>query len=283
MKSLISEVKECVYTVLQVAIEKYGTPLNKLGEVERREAEKIALRQYELQSLILSSSEACGVVISPGAVQKAISDIVARYPNEEEFNTELEANHLDQETLRYSVDRELAVEAVMDRVATQVRQISEIDARIYYYLHLAKFDQPETREASHILITVNDDYPENHRVEALKRAKTIAERLKKKPSRFAEQALKNSECPTAMSGGTLGRVKREVLFPSLDKVLFNMKAGEISTVVESPMGFHILYCEKIHPKGLVPVGQALPSILEKLNERKRKKHQKKWLSSLITN
>lgn len=171
----------------------------------------------------------------------------------------------------------------MDRVAMAARQVDETDARIYYYLHPDKFNQPETREASHILITVNEDFPENRLHEAKKRTEVIASRLQKNPSRFAEQAMKNSECPTAMNGGSLGRVKRDLLFPTLDAMLFKMKAGEVSDVIDSPMGFHVLICEQIHPEGLVPIREALPTILEKLNERNRQNHQKKWLQALVKN
>ncbi len=269
------------YAALQVAVNKYGKSLTQLDQDSRREAEAIALRQYEIQSRVLSSPDAGSVVISGERLDRSVSEIIARYASPEEFYRELEDNGLDIEQFHSALDRELRVEAVMDKISASAEPCSDTDARLYYYLHPSKFQQPETREASHILITVNPDFPENCQDEAYSRLARIADRVHKKPHRFAEQAQKHSECPTAMNGGRLGRLPCNTLFPSLDKELFAMKEGSISDIIESPIGYHLLFCEKIHPAGLVPVSQALPAIIEKLTERNRKNRQREWLKQLL--
>lgn len=281
MGLLVSEVKEYRYAALQVAIEKFGKPLNSLSEKDKSSVEKIALKQYELQSRILASHEASGVVIPDDVLQKSIASIIARYPSKTAFKNELLDNELDEESFRYSVARDLRVEAVMDIVGASAPVCSETDARIYYYLHSYKFHQPETRDARHILVTINPDFPENNREQALQRAVTLSQRLQKKPHRFAEQALQYSECPTAMDGGKLGRIKRDVLFADLDKQLFAMAEGQVSDVVESPLGFHVLMCEKIYPETQLPVAQVLQDIMEKVTERNRKNHQREWIKKIV--
>lgn len=281
MNAIVADNPVRLYTVLQVAIGKFGAPLNKLPEADRQQAEQIANRQYELQTRVLSSERATAVVITGASVDQALESVISRYPDRDAFLDELEGNHLDIPVFKEAVERELRVEAVMDLVANEARQVDETDARIYYYLHPEKFQKPETREAAHILMTVNPDFPENTQERVVKHLGTVAARLQKKPHRFAEQAMKNSECPTAMDGGQLGNLKKGILFPTLDAALFAMKEGEISEPIESPMGFHILRCSKIHSEGLVPIQQALPTILEKLNERNRKDHQKAWLKTLM--
>ena len=92
--------------------------------------------------------------------------------------------------------------------------------------------------------------------------------------------MKFSECPTAMQGGKLGRVNRGVLFPTLEEKLFAMKAGDISDVIESPLGFHVLYCEEVHNEGPVPLNVALPQIIEKLTEKNRQKHLRSWIKTI---
>ncbi|MDD5462304.1 MAG: peptidylprolyl isomerase [Methylococcales bacterium] len=60
-----------------------------------------------------------------------------------------------------------------------------------------------------------------------------------------ELALKHSECPTALQGGVSGIVPRGKLCPELDAALFSIKAGEISEIVESEIGFHLVLCQQI--------------------------------------
>ena len=268
------------YSALQVAVNKYGKSLSQLSEDKRKEAENIAYKQYEIQSRILSAKEASQVAINEDQLDQEVANIVSRYPDSQEFYKELADNELSITQFRHSVDRELRVQAVMDLISANVEECSETDARIYYYLHPEKFHQPETRDASHILITENPEFPENCRDEAIARATSIAKRLQKKPSRFSEQAMKYSECPTAMQGGELGRVKKGVLFPTLEKKLFSMKPGSVSDVVESPLGFHVLYCKEIHGEGPVPLSVALPTIIEKITDRNKQKYLRSWIKNV---
>jgi parvulin-like peptidyl-prolyl isomerase len=114
----------------------------------------------------------------------------------------------------------------------------------------------------------------------LGRINTIAERVKVKPKHFAKFARENSECPTAMQDGLVGEVKRGMLYPELDAVLFSLQEGEISEVVESEIGYHILLCEKISPQKKIPRVKAENRIQKLLQERAHRACQKDWLDSL---
>ena len=71
------------------------------------------------------------------------------------------------------------------------RTISDVEIGIYYHLHAEQFHLPERREVCHIFISINPDYPENTYEMALKRAQELAEKLHKKPHKFAESGLKD--------------------------------------------------------------------------------------------
>ena len=268
------------YAALQVAVGQFGDSLSKLSDEEKAQVNQVAQAQVVLQSKVLKSSEASSVVVTQDQIEQEIKTIVSRFTDHQEFLAALENFDLNEEAFERAVSVNLRVDATLELVASGADECNETDAKLYYYMNPDKFFQPETRSASHILITINPDFPENTREEAHKRADQVSQRVQKKPKRFAEQAMKYSECPTAMNGGTLGQVKRGVLFPSLDDVLFNMKQGDISGAIESPVGFHVLYCEKVVPEGAVPLNQALPTIVEKLTERNRKTRQRAWLKSL---
>ena len=269
------------YSVLQVALEQFSLLPSDLSEDQIKKAREIALKKCEIQSKVLSSDEAGQVHVSDNQVQMQINNIRARFPDADAYQRELADHSLREEDFRQAIVRELLVETVLEKIALDAPDFTETDARLHYHLHIDKYQQPETREARHILVTINPDFPENTREEAERKLSTLAIRLQKKPKRFAEQAQKHSECPTAMEGGRIGRVKKGVLFPTLDAALFKMSEGEVSACLESPMGFHLLQCEKIHREGDIPVEKILPKIMQSMTERNRKMYQKTWIRDLF--
>lgn len=268
------------YHLLRAALNNFGKNPHELSSNELHAARQQALKAFELEQLVLNTPEAHDIVLPNSLVDKSIEDVKARYPTEEEFITDLTANELDMEKLQSAVYRELLVETVLERVASRAADISELDIMLYYYLHKDKFVKPETRSAYHILITLNEDFEENHRAAATERLQQIRKRLLKKPDRFGEQAMKHSECPTALRDGFLGDIPRGELYPELDQVMFSMKQGEISEIVESPVGLHLLYCKEINNAGPVAMKKAQDKIREHLLQRRRRMCQKNWLAGL---
>jgi len=90
----------------------------------------------------------------------------------------------------------------------------------------------------------------------LERIRAIEEKLLRKPHQFDALAQRYSECPTAMREGRIGFVRRGQLFPQLDEALFRLRAGELSSVVESDMGFHVLLCKAIQPPNTLSLKKA---------------------------
>lgn len=268
------------YHLLRTALSRFGKNPDQLNPQELREARAQAEKGFDIERMVLSSPEAQGVVLTKSSVVKMFDDIKKKYASEDDFIADLAANGLNEKKLYEALDRELLVETVLDKVASRAIDISEMDVMIYFYLHKEKFSKPETREAHHILITINDDYEENTRDKATSRLEEIRKRLLKKPGRFGEQALKHSECPTALNSGLLGNIPKGELYPELDDVLFSMKEGEISDIIESPTGLHLLYCKSISNAGPVSIKIAEPKIREHLIAKRRRMCQKSWLSDL---
>jgi nitrogen fixation protein NifM len=156
-----------------------------------------------------------------------------------------------------------------------------VDAELFYRLHIDRFLQPERRRVRHILVTINDSFAENDSDAARQRIEVIAARLAKEPGRFTEQALKHSECPTALQGGLLGEYPRGQLFAALDGALFRLKEGETSAILESPLGFHLLRCEAILPPGAVPFQEALPRIRRMIADQRARGIQRTWLRRVL--
>jgi len=268
------------YTLLRAALTLFKKKPDELQAAELKQAEVQALNEFNIESRILNAPEAGAVIISDKELQDAYQEIRARYEDDEIFLSDLEKNHLNKETLNAALFRQCRVNVVMELIASRAPTISEIEIGIYYHLHAEQFNRPERREACHIYISINPDYPENTRETAFSRMQELSEKLQKKPYKFAELALKHSECPTALQGGVLGLVPRGKLYPELDAVLFSIKAGEISEIVESEIGFHLVLCKQIQKAETLSLPKATPKIRQIMNERSRRTCQRAWLASL---
>ena len=269
------------YRLLRIAAELYGASPGGLKDDERSNIQRIAERELAMEQAVLGSREALQVAIPALQIEEALSGVRARYPDVNCFSLALQESGLSEADLYQALDRELRVAAVLERVSAEVPAVSDTDVSLFYYLHLDKFKPPETRTVRHILITVNPQYPENIPAVARKRLQDIRYRLQRRPHRFAEQALKHSECPSSLQDGLIGRVPRGTLFPSLDEALFRMQAGELSEVIESPLGLHILFCEQVHRSVTVPLSEVMVKLREKLTLRQRKARQKQWIKSMM--
>ncbi len=268
------------YLVLKTAHNLYGKDPAALEPAERSKVERLAARQFGLEDQVLASPEARDVVVPAATLDAALAEIRGRYGDEGEFGRDLSGNGLTLPAFSASLERELKVEAILEKVGSRAARVSDIDVELYYHYHPEQFRRPEVRRARHILVTINEAIPENTRAAARRRIDDIAVRLAKDPKRFEEQALKHSECPTAMNGGLLGDVAPGQLFPELETVLFDMASGQTSGVVESTLGFHLLRCDTVSPAGLMPLAQAKAKVREVLESRRKKLCQQAWLKGL---
>ncbi|SDL93164.1 peptidyl-prolyl cis-trans isomerase D [Oryzisolibacter propanilivorax] len=119
--------------------------------------------------------------------------------------------------------------------------LSEDDLRTYYKENLSRLAGKEERRASHILINAPKDAPAADREKARARAQELLEQVRKAPASFAEVARKESQDPgSAPSGGDLGFFGRGAMVKPFEDAVFAMHKGDISDVVESDFGFHII-------------------------------------------
>ena len=268
------------YALLRVALALFKKTPDELQADELRQAEVQAVNEFKIENRILNAPEAGAVIISEKELQAAYQEIRDRYVDDEALFIDLEKNHLDKDSLNAALYRQCRVNVVMELIASRAPDVNEVEIGIYYHLHPEQFNLPERREASHLFISINPDYPENTREAALSRMQEISAKLHKKPYKFAELALKHSECPTALQGGVLGIVPRGKLYPELDAVLFSIKAGEVSEIVESEIGFHLVLCKQIQRAETLSLQKAAPKIREIMLERSRRTCQRAWLASL---
>ncbi|MFM2343162.1 MAG: hypothetical protein RLZZ592_2815 [Pseudomonadota bacterium] len=119
--------------------------------------------------------------------------------------------------------------------------VSEDDLRKYYSENASRYEQPQERRARHILIKAEAGVSAQARASARKKAEALLDEVRKNPTSFAEVAKKNSEDPgSAPNGGDLDWFPRGAMVKAFEDTVFAMKKGEISALVETDFGFHII-------------------------------------------
>jgi peptidyl-prolyl cis-trans isomerase D len=159
-------------------------------------------------------------------------------PTEVELDTFYKANQAlfqspEQASIEYVV---LDLETVKKSIS-----INESDLRSYYEQNSARLSGKEERRASHILINAAKDAPAAERQKARARAVELLQVLRKAPTSFADMARKNSQdTGSAGNGGDLDFFARGAMVKPFEDATFAMKKGDISEVIESDFGYHII-------------------------------------------
>lgn len=273
----VQDTPEVNYAKLRVAQDLFQRSPSSLSSDEYSQLLQQVNRELAIAKRVLETPEASDVVVPDSVVNSAVEELASRYDSEELFQQALMENSLDRDSLFQALKHTLRVEAIMEKVLAKRAAVSDSEVEIYYFQHLERFELPETRTARHILITINDEYAENSREQVLTRLQALQSQLIEGKSTFQELAQQHSECPTAMHEGLLGRIKPGQLYPELDSELFQMEEGELSPVLESPVGMHLLYCETIHPKERLPFAQVKEKLKNHLEMKKRKRTLQEWL------
>lgn len=246
-------------------------------ENEKKRLAEELLKQRAINESVRSSPEYSQMVVRERELEEAIQEIYEQIPEELELDTLLLENGLTHASLRDVVQLDLRVAAVLNFIAERQPEVSDVDAELFYQLHTDRFAVPEQRTVRHILVTINEQFAENRREAALARLSKLQKELVKKPFKFEKFAKSTSECPTALEGGLLGTVTPGQLYPEIDEVLFEMNEGEISEVIESTLGFHVLKCEGISPGREVTFEEIKDKVKSALRKRNQRIAQRQWL------
>jgi len=119
--------------------------------------------------------------------------------------------------------------------------VNEADLKSYFEQNASRLSAKEERRASHILINAPKDMPEADRAKAKERATALLAQVRKAPDSFADAAKKNSQdAGSAPRGGDLDFFGRGAMVKPFEDAAFSMKKGDISDLVESDFGFHII-------------------------------------------
>ncbi len=269
------------YLRFKIALRRFGGPTSGLNPEQQARLDDLVAQEQQLHGLILSRQEAGRIVVGEETVGHALGLIIGRYDSREEFERDLARHGMELEDLVRGLREELAVGAVLELVGDSAPRVGLEEARAYYQDHAAEFTRPEQRTVRQILITISSSGPpENLRPNSRARLEAIRARLLEEPSRFGDEAAAHSECPSALNRGLLGTVSRGTLYPRLDRALFSLARGEISGILETELGFHLLRCDGIEPAQRMAWEDVSERIRERLQDRARRRHVRSWLREI---
>ncbi|HDG98130.1 MAG TPA: hypothetical protein ENG73_08185 [Desulfobacterales bacterium] len=204
-----------------------------------------------------------GVSVSKAELVRAIHEIQKDYPDNS-FKETLLRRYVSMEQWKEALKGELLRKKVFDAVTRHTRPPSHIQIEQYYREHINNYKRPPRLRFRQIVT-----HSENKAREALSRIK--------KGESMAEVAKLYSYGPEAEKGGEVGWVEKGQLVPSMDKALFSLPVGKISSVVKSPYGYHIFQVMEIDPGGLQSLKEVGSSIQARLYSQARERAFQKWL------
>lgn len=157
-----------------------------------------------------------------------------------------------------------------DTVMATLPELSEQDVRDYYEQNLSSFTDPARAKLSHIQINVAAGSTQEERDTAREKAEKLLEALKDHPtaSAFADMAREHSEdAGTASSGGELGWIRQGSWPASLDKAVFSLNEGELSSVIDGPGGYHIFYINELEEAQVEPFEDVRTEVEEEIRHQ----------------
>ena len=158
----------------------------------------------------------------------------------------------DQNKSKFLAPEQVKAEFVVFSLASILPTINvtEDEIKTFYKTNSDKYQNQQQREASHILIAASKNAAPAEKAKAKAKAEDLLSQIRKNPKQFEELATKYSQDPeSAKKGGELGAFGRGMMVKPFDDAVFSMKVNEISNIVESDFGYHIIKLTKIIGEG----------------------------------
>ena len=196
--------------------------------------EEKALDQAIGAKLLLDRAQELDIPLMAADIDAEVSKVVTQVGGPENYKKALDAQGITEVQFRKELEKGAKVNKLVEQACSGVADPTEDEVAKFYEAHKAEFVVPHQVLCQHILVKGSDDA-------ALDKIKAIRERIVSGGADFAEEAKKNSDCPSGQEGGSLGWFGRGMMVPEFDKVAFGMKKGEVSGVVSTQFGYHIIY------------------------------------------
>ena len=197
-----------------------------------------AAQQAVGTKLLLDEAAKLDIPVSDGEVDEQVEKIVEQVGGREAFQAALANQKTTEEAFREQLKRGKRVDKLVEKAVAGVAEPTEEEILAHYNANKAEFSAGERVLAQHILISPDGD-TQTSKDEAHAKIQAIRERVAAGKD-FAAEAAEHSMCPSGKEGGSLGWFGRGMMVPEFDEAAFSMKVGDVSDVIETQFGYHII-------------------------------------------
>ena len=248
-------------------------------QLPKKKLMKGILDEMIAEKLQTQEAKKLGMEVAEKTLEEALGDL---YNNNnitsEQFKDMLKNEGSDLEAYKEVIRDQILVSRVTNMIVGS-GAVKESSIRKYYRKNKKDYWVPEKITASHIMFIKENGSSDKEMKLKKKKAEEILQQIHG-GEEFSELAKKYSEDVSAHSGGELGAIDRGTMMPAFENAAFNLKIGEVSKVVETANGFHIIKCDNVIP-GYVKEYKIVRAEIESiLSSKKRKQKYQEWLKGL---
>jgi len=244
------------FNIAQGQLLRQGVPLDDAG---LRRLRNEVLENLIDNELLFEESKRRGYAADEREINSQFDEVQAQFTTEQEFRAALEKMNYTAVAFKDAVERRITLEKLIESDIAPDITVSDEESRLYYEDNPEYFVQPKQVSASHILIMVEDQNNEQQKQEALEKIKLVQQKLRDGED-FAALAIECSEGPSSAQGGDLGFFQSGQMVPPFEEAAFSMKVGEVSDIVETRFGYHLIKVTDIRAEVSIPYEHAKNSI-----------------------
>ena len=242
-------------------------------------SERRVLDELISRELVYQESQKKGIRVPAEDIDKIIIEIKQRYPDEKTFQSILQKMNVTEDGLREQLTHQSAIRMFVDQEIIPKISVTDEQGKKFYDENPQYFRQPEMIHARHILIKVESGATDSEKSAAMKKIEAIKKRADGGED-FGELAKKESQGPSAPNGGDLGFFGRGRMVPAFEKAAFELKINEISSVVETNFGYHLIQVlERKDPK-MLPFDEVKERIAENLKNQQIQNKMDSYVAEL---
>ena len=197
--------------------------------------------------LLINEASRLDIPVPESDVDERLKVMIEHAGGRDVFEALLRKQGIDENAVRMGISQGRRVDVLVEQITSGISDPTEEELQIHFKEHEKEYVKADRAHVQHILIK-----PESASIADKETARSRLMEIRRsieEGADFADQAAAHSECPSGKNtGGSLGWISKGMAIPELDKVIFSLKVGELSEVVESQLGLHIVKTTA-HEKG----------------------------------
>jgi peptidyl-prolyl cis-trans isomerase C len=231
------------------------------------------------EELLLVEAERQKLRVTAEMVDERVEGIRRRFPSEEAFNQAVSASGLTPMKLKENIRKGMLRQQIIDQEILQKISVSPEESQAFFQEHKDEYVQEETVHARHILFRVAEDASPEDDQKAKTRANAVLAKAKKGED-FATLAQEYSEGPTKDKGGDLGYFGRGKMLKPFEDAAFQLKVGEVSDLVRTRFGYHIIKVEDRKAAKRLSYDEAKDQVKQRVTEERATALYRDYIAAL---